>query len=135
MSYVPINASISKSIIISGSSLILTSQLYALYKLAINIIFAALSLILNCPGLKLTIAVYKGLPIGHPLPYIPYNPYVPIQSSNITRCLFWPIKAQDGQPSPLVLKVGNARKAPISYQLIAYYFYLYNLACSYFYSC
>jgi hypothetical protein len=61
--------------------------------------FAALSLILNCPGLKLTIAVYKGLPTGRPLPYvpcdpyIPYNPYVPIRSSNITRYRFWPVKA------------------------------------------
>jgi len=78
VSCVPINASISKSIIISGSSLILTGWLYALYKLAVNIIFTALSLILNYPGLKLAIAIYKGLPIGRSLPYIPYNPYIPI---------------------------------------------------------
>ena len=39
--------SISKSIIISSSSPILTSQLYTLYRLATNIIFTALSLILN----------------------------------------------------------------------------------------
>jgi hypothetical protein len=39
-----------------------------------NIIFTALSLILNYPSLKLTIAVYKGLSIGRPLPYIPYVP-------------------------------------------------------------
>ena len=73
MFYVPTSASKSKSIINSGSSPNLTSWLYALYRLAVNIIFAALSLILNCPSLKLTIAIYKGLPIGRPLPYIPYN--------------------------------------------------------------
>jgi len=78
MSYVPINTSISKSVIISSSSLILTGWLYTLYKLAANIIFAALSLILNYPGFKLTIAVYKGLFIGRSLPCIPYNPYIPI---------------------------------------------------------
>ena len=78
MSYIPINTSIFKSIIVSSSSLILTSWLYTLYKLAINIIFTILSLILNYPSLKLTIAVHKGLPIGRPLPYVPYNPYVPI---------------------------------------------------------
>ena len=77
-----------------------------------NIIFAALSLILNYPGFKPTIAVYRSLPTGRPLPYIPYNPYIPIQSSNIARRRFWPVKAWDGWPSPLVLKVGNARKAP-----------------------
>jgi len=68
----------SESVIISGSSLVLTSWLYTLYKLAINVIFTILSLILNYPGLKLAIAVYKGLSIGRLLPYIPYNPYVPI---------------------------------------------------------
>jgi len=78
MSYIPTSASISKSIIVSGSSPGFTSQLYALYRLAINIRFAAFSLILNYPGLKLTIAVHRGLPIGYPLPYVPYNPYVPI---------------------------------------------------------
>jgi len=78
MSCVPTSASISKSIIISSSSPNLTSWLYILYRLAVNIIFAALSLILNYPGLKLTIAVYRGLPTGRPLPYIPYNPYIPI---------------------------------------------------------
>jgi len=78
VSCVPTSASIFKSIIISSSSPILTGQLYALYRLAANVIFAALSLILNCPSLELTIAVYRGLPIGRPLPYIPYNPYIPI---------------------------------------------------------
>ena len=58
-----------------------------------NVIFAALSLILDCPGLKLAIAVYKGLPIGHSLPYVPYDPYIPIRSSNIARRRFWPVKA------------------------------------------
>ena len=135
MSYIPTSASISKSIIVSSSSPSLTSQLYTLYRLAINIRFAAFSLILNYPSLKLTIVIYRGLPIGCSLPYIPCNPYVPIQSSNITRRRFQPVKAQDSQSSPLVLKVGNARKAPTSPQLITYYFYLYNLAYSYSRSC
>jgi len=115
MSYIPINASISKSIIISSYSLILTGWLYTLYKSAANIIFAALSLILNYPGFKLTMAVYKGLPIERPLTCVPCDPYVPIWSSNVTRHRFWPVKAWDGWPSPLVLKVGNARKAPMSH--------------------
>jgi len=94
MSYIPTSASISKSIIISGSSPNLTSWLYALYRSAVNIIFTALSLILNCPGLKLTVDVHRGLSIGRSLPcipynpYISYNPYIPIQSSNITRRRF-----------------------------------------------
>ena len=95
MSCVPTSAFISKSIIIFGSSPNLTSRLYAFYRLAANIIFATLSLILNYPGLKLTIAIYRGLSIGRPLPYIPYNPYIPIWSGNITRRRFWPIKAWD----------------------------------------
>ena len=74
MSCVFTSASKSKSIINSGSSPNLTGRLYALYRLAANVIFATLSLILNYPGLKLAIAVYKGLPIGRPLPYVPYNP-------------------------------------------------------------
>jgi len=78
MSYVPTSASIFKSIIISSFSPNLTSWLYTLYRSAINIIFAALSLILNYPGLKLAMAIYGGLPIGRPLPYVPYNPYIPI---------------------------------------------------------
>jgi len=43
-----------------------------------NIIFAALSLILNYPGLKLAVAIYKGFPIERLLPCIPYDPYIPI---------------------------------------------------------
>jgi len=78
VSYVPTSASISKSVIIFSSSPNLTGWLYALYRLAINVIFTALSLIPNCPGLGLTITVYRGLPIGRPLPYIPYGPYIPI---------------------------------------------------------
>jgi len=74
MSYVPTSAFKSKSVINSGSSPNLTSRLYALYRSAANIIFAALSLILNYPGLKLAVAIYKGLPIGRPLPCVPYNP-------------------------------------------------------------
>jgi len=78
VSYIPTSASISKSVIISSSSPILTSWLYALYGSAVNIIFAALNLILNCPSFKLTIAIHRGLPTGRPLPYVPYNPYIPI---------------------------------------------------------
>jgi hypothetical protein len=114
VSYVPTSTSISKSVIISSSSSILTSWLCALYGLAINIIFAALSLILNYPGFELAVAVYKSLSTRHSLPCIPCDPYIPIQSSDITRHYFWPIKAWDGWLSPLVLKVGNARKVPVS---------------------
>jgi len=78
VSYIPTSASTPKSIIVSGSSPNLTSQLCALYRLVTNVIFAALSLILNYPGLKLAIAVYRGLPIGRPLPCVPYGPYVPV---------------------------------------------------------
>jgi len=78
VSYIPTSASISESVIISSSSPGLTSRLYALYRSAANVRFAAFSLILNYPSLKLAIAVHRGLPIGRPLPYIPYNPYVPI---------------------------------------------------------
>jgi len=78
MSYIPTSASISKSVIVFGSSPSLTSWLYALYRLAANVRFAAFSLILNCPSLKLAIAVHRGLPIGRPLPCVPYNPYIPI---------------------------------------------------------
>ena len=58
--------------------------------------------------------------MGRPLPCIPYNPcvpydpYVPVQSSDIARRRFWPVEAWDGWPSPLLLKVGNAGKAPAS---------------------
>jgi len=88
MSYVPTSASISKFVIVSSSSPILTSRLYALYRLAVNIIFTALSLILNYPSLKLAIAVHGGLPIGRPLPCVFYNPCVPIWSGNITQRRF-----------------------------------------------
>jgi len=74
VSCVPTSAFKSKSVINSSSSPDLTGWLYALYRLAVNVIFATLSLILNYPGLELTIAVYKGLPIGRSLPYVPYNP-------------------------------------------------------------
>jgi hypothetical protein len=75
---IPISAFISKSIIISNSSPDLTSQLYTLYKLAINVIFTALNLIFNYPSLKLAVAIYNSLPTGHPLFYIPCDPYIPI---------------------------------------------------------
>jgi hypothetical protein len=71
----------SKSVIISSSSPVLTGRLYALYGSATNVIFAALSLILNCPSLELAVTVHRGLPTRRPLPCIPCNPYISIQSS------------------------------------------------------
>jgi len=114
VSYVPTSLSKSKSVIASGSSPVLAGWLYTPYKLAACVIFAVLNLILNYPGLKLAVAVHRGLPTRRPLPYILYIPYVPIRSGNIARRCFWPIKAWDGWLSPLVLKVENARKTPIS---------------------
>ena len=73
----------SKSIITSGSSPVLAGWLYAPYKLATCIIFTVLNLILNCPGLKLAVAIYRGLPTGRFFPYVLYVPYIPIWSSNI----------------------------------------------------
>jgi len=88
MSYVPISLSKSKSIIASGSSPVLASWLYAPHKPAVYIMFAALNLILNCPSLKLAIAVYGGLPTRRSLPCILYVPYIPIRSSNIAQRRF-----------------------------------------------
>jgi len=76
--------------------------------------FTVLNLILNCPGLKLAVAVYRGLPTRRSLPYILYVPCVPVWSGNIAWHHFWPVKAWDSWLSPLVLKVGNARKIPAS---------------------
>ena len=96
-------------------------------------IFTALNLILNCPGLELAAAVYRGLLTKWPLfciSYITYVLYVPSQSSDIMQRRFWPNKACD---SP-ILKVGNTGKVLTSLQFIACYFYLFNLACNCFYS-
>jgi len=114
MSYIPTSLSKSKSVIAFSSSPILAGWLYAPYKPAVCIIFTVLNLILNYPGFKLAIAVYRGLPTGRPLPYILYIPYIPIRSGNIAQCYFWPVKAWDSWLSPPVLKVGNARKTPMS---------------------
>jgi len=114
ISCVPTSLSKSKFVIASSSSPILAGWLCAPYEPAIYIMFAALNLILNCPGLELAIAVYRGLPTRRSLPYILYVPYVPVRSSDITRHYFWPVKAWDGWLSPLVLKVGNAGKTPVS---------------------
>jgi len=114
ISYVPISLSKSKFVIASGSSPILAGWLYTPYKLAACVIFAALNLILNYPGLELTVAVYRGLPTGRSLPCILYVPYVPVRSSDVAWRCFWPVKAWDSWLSPLVLKVGNARKTPTS---------------------
>ena len=78
MSYIPTSPSISKSVITSSPSPILTRRLYTPYKSALYIKLIALNLILNCPGLKLAIAIYRGLPTRRPLPYIPCVPYIPI---------------------------------------------------------
>ena len=78
--------------------------------MAINVIFIILSLILNCPNFKLAVAVYKGFFIGRPFPCVLCDPYVSVQSGDIMRCYFWPVKAWDGWPSPPILKVGNVRK-------------------------
>ena len=78
ISYILTSLSKSKSVITSSSSPILTSWLYTPYKPAACVIFTTLNLILNYPGLKLAIAIYRGFPTGRPLPYIPYVPYVPI---------------------------------------------------------
>jgi len=71
MSYIPTSAFIFKFIIISSFTPNLTSWLYTLYRLAINVIFTILSLIFNYSGFELAIAVHRGLPIGRLLPYIP----------------------------------------------------------------
>ena len=93
MSYIPTSLSKSKFVIASSSSPILASWLCAPYKPVVCIMFTVLNLILNCPGLELTIAVYRGLPTRRPLPYILCVPYIPIWSSNIAQRHFWPIKA------------------------------------------
>ena len=72
-----------------------------------NVMFAALSLILDCPGLELAVAVHDGLPTGRPLPCVPCDPCVPVRSGDIARRRFWPVEAWDGWPSPPVLKVGQ----------------------------
>jgi len=78
ISYIPTSLSKSEFVIASGSSPVLTSWLYTPYKLAACVIFTALNLILNYPGLKLAVAVHRGLSTRRPLPYIPCVPYVPI---------------------------------------------------------
>jgi len=78
MFYISTSLSKSKFVIAFGSSPILTGWLYTPYKPAMCVIFTALNLILNCPGLKLTIAVYRGLPTRRSLPYILYIPYIPV---------------------------------------------------------
>ena len=78
----------SKSVITSGSSPVLTGRLYAPYKLALCIMPAVLNLILNCPGLELTIAVHRGLPTRRPLPCVPCVPYIPVCFSNVAQRCF-----------------------------------------------
>ena len=52
VSCVPTSLSKSKSVIASGSSPVLAGWLCAPYKPAACVVFAALNLILNCPGLE-----------------------------------------------------------------------------------
>jgi len=96
MSCVSTSLSKSKSVIASGSSPILAGWLYAPCKPATCIIFAALNLILNCPGLELAVAVHRGLPTGRPLPCVPCVPCVPVRSGNVARRRFWPVEAWEG---------------------------------------
>ncbi len=117
MSCVPISPSISESIITSSPSPVLAGRLCAPCESALCVVLAALNLILDCPGLELSVAVHRGLPTGRPLPCVPCVPCVPVRSGDVARRRFWPVEAWDGP----TLKVGNAGKAP------AYYKY-YNLA-------
>ena len=78
VSCVSTSLSKSKSVITSSSSPILTGWLCAPYKPAACIMFTALNIILNYPGLKLAVAIYRGLPNGRSLPYVPYVLCVPI---------------------------------------------------------
>jgi len=119
MSYVPTSLSKSKSVITSGSSPVLAGWLCAPYKPAACVVFTALNLILDCPGLELAVAVHGGLPTGRPLPCVPCVPCVPVRSGDVARRRFWPVEAWDGWLSPPVLKVGNAGKTPASPWLIA----------------
>jgi len=96
VSYVSTSLFKSKSIIASGSSPVLAGWLYAPYKPAVCIVFAALNLIPNYPGLELAVAIYRGLPTRRSLPCILYVPYVPIWFSDVTQRCFWPVKAWDG---------------------------------------
>ena len=58
--------------------------------------FAALSLILDCPGLELAVAVYGGLFIGRPLFCVLCDPCVPVWSGDVAWRCFWPVEAWDG---------------------------------------
>ena len=78
MSCIPTSPSISKSVITFSPSPVLARWLCAPCKSALYVVLAALNLILDCPGLKLAIAVYRGLLTRQSLPYIPYVPYIPI---------------------------------------------------------
>jgi len=74
VSCVPTSLSKSEFVIASSSSPVLTGWLCAPYKPAAYVMFAALNLTLNCPGLELAVAVYRGLPTGRSLPCVPCVP-------------------------------------------------------------
>ncbi len=96
MSCVPTSPFISKSIITSSSSLVLTGWLCAPCESALYIVLAALNLILDCPGLELAVAVHGVFPTGLPLLCVPCVPCVPcalVWSSDVAQHRFWPVKA------------------------------------------
>src|SRR6266704_703602 len=102
MSYVPTSPFISKSVITTGPSPIPAGRLCAPCESALCVVLAALNLILDCPGLELSVAVYRGLPTGRPLPCIPCVlcvpcvPCVPVWSGDVARRRFWPVEAWEG---------------------------------------
>ena len=70
MSCVLTSPFISKSVIIFSFSLVLTGRLYTLCKSALCVILTVLNLILDCLGLELAVAVYRGFPTRRFLLYI-----------------------------------------------------------------
>jgi len=83
ISCVPTGLSKSKFVIASSSSPVLAGWLYTPCKPAACVVFAALNLILDCPGLKLAVAVYRSLLTGRPLPCVLYVPCVPVRSGDV----------------------------------------------------
>ena len=81
--YVFIRFFMSEFVITFRPSFVFIKQLYALYKLAVYIIFAVLNLIFDCLGFKLTVAVYKGFFIRRTLLYVPCDLYISIWFNNI----------------------------------------------------
>ena len=78
----------SESVITSSSSPVLTGRLYAPCESALYIMPAILNLILDCPGLKFAVAVYRGLLTKQPLFCVFCVPYVPVWFGNVVWCCF-----------------------------------------------